>query len=186
MTIKKVKIMLEILLGQIPEALYFATFIILVKQLKEKRISYILLMTVEYIILLQFFKFSVYCQITYTVFTYIILKILYKEKTQITDVFTFGMASIILIIISAITSLIFKHSIVVTIVISRLLMILFLFLFRNKLPNIQKLYKRLWNRNDKIRKRMKSTTFRVINTVVFNLMFYIINVGMLYALLFKK
>lgn len=178
--------MLEMLLGQIPEALYFALFMLFTKQLKEKRVLYILLMIAEYIILKQFFKFTMYFQISYTLLTYVVLKILYKEKSQVTDIFTFSIASIILIIISAIISLLFRHNIVVAIIISRIIMFMFLLVFKDKLFNIQKLYKHLWNRNDKVKKRMKSTTFRVINTVVFNLMFYIINTGMLYALLFKK
>lgn len=36
--------LLEIFLGQIPEAIYFALFMIFAKDLKEKRILYILLM----------------------------------------------------------------------------------------------------------------------------------------------
>lgn len=93
--------LMELLLGQIPEAIYFALFMIFTKQLKEKRILYILLMIGEYLILKLFFKFNIYFQVSYTVFTYIILKLLYREKSQITDVFTFTISSIVLIIISA-------------------------------------------------------------------------------------
>lgn len=37
----------EILLGQIPEAIYFAVFMIFAKRLTEKRLLYVTLMIVE-------------------------------------------------------------------------------------------------------------------------------------------
>ena len=43
--------MLELLLGQIPEAIYFALFMIFTKELKSKRILYIVLMVTEYLLL---------------------------------------------------------------------------------------------------------------------------------------
>ena len=61
-------------------------------------------------------------------------------------------------------------------------MFIVIFILRNKLPNINKLYIKLWNRNDNVPKKMKSTTFRALNTVVFNTMFFIINTGMFLAL----
>ena len=90
--------MLEILLGRIPEAIYFALFMIFTKQLKEKRILYITLMVIEYLLLKYFIEYNIWFQIAYTIIQYILLKILYKEKAQITDIFTFTIASGILIL----------------------------------------------------------------------------------------
>ena len=67
-------------------------------------------------------------------------------------------------------------------ILNRLLLILFLIIFHNKLYKIQKIYKRLWNRNDKNKNKIKSTTFRAINVVIFNIIFYIINLGMLFII----
>lgn len=72
------------------------------------------------------------------------------------------------------------------VVITRILMFGFLFIFKNKLNNIQKVYKKLWNRNDKINKKIKSTTFRSLNIVVFNIIFYVIHLGMIYAIFLRK
>ena len=91
----------------------------------------------------------------------------------------------VVVLISAGVSMLFNHNIILVVLSSRILMFMFLFIFRHKLNKIQNLYKLLWNRNDKP-KRIKTTTFRAINTVVFNLLFFIINFGMLYALLFVK
>ena len=54
-------------------------------------------------------------------------------------------------------------------VLTRIFMFAFLILFNNKLNRIQKIYKLLWNRNDKIKKKIKSTTFRSLNIVIFNI-----------------
>lgn len=177
--------LLEVVLGQIPEAIYFSIFMLLVKDIKEKRILFVCLMIIEYILLKLVFPFNMWFQVSYTFITYIILKLLYKQKAQIIDIFTFSISSVILILISVVTSLLFRHNIVIVLILSRLFMFGFLFLFRNKLNKIQKLYKLLWNR-DNTPKKIKTTTFRAANAVLFNLLFYIINFGMLYALLFVK
>lgn len=174
--------MLEILLGQVPEAIYFAMFMILTKQIKEKRILFVILMTLEYIGLLQAFPYSVVPRILFFVLTFIILKLLYKEKVQITDVFTLGIASISLIIFNVCFSPLFYVNYILAVVLIRICMFVFLFIFRNKLNKIQKLYKKLWNRNDKEPRKIKSLTFRSLNLVIFNIMFYIINAGIIFEL----
>lgn len=173
--------MLEIILGRVAEALYFSIFLILTKRLKTKRIIFMLLMCFEYLWLYHLFPYNVNFQISYTIMTYLILKVLYKEQAQITDIFTFGIASLFLIITSIVSFLICKGNMIYVAIVNRLIIFTSLYMARNKLHCIQKIYKKLWNRNDEIEKKMKSTTFRSINIVAFNIMFYIINVGMMYA-----
>ena len=177
--------MLQILLGQIPEAIYFALFMIFTKQLKEKRTLFTILMTLEYLIIQKLIHFDVWLQVIYTAFVFIILKILYKEKAQITDIFTFTISSILLIVIDVIvyfTTKIFIDNYILAMIIDRIVLFAILFLLKDKLYKIQKTYKKFWNRNDKIKKKMKTTTFRCINLIVFNLVFYIINIGMIYCI----
>ena len=181
--------MLEILLVQIPEAIYFALFMIYTKQLKEKRILFIVLMIFEYLLLKIIFPFNMKFQLSYTIVVFIILKILYKEKSQITDIFTFAISSIILMLCCIIPSFLIINEIcdyIIYAITTRILMFGFLFLFRNKLNKIQQIYKKIWNRNDKVKKKIKTTTFRSFNIVLFNIMFYIINIGMIYALYFNS
>ena len=178
--------MLEIILGRVAEALYFSIFLILAKRLKTKRIIFMLLMCFEYLLLYQLFPYDVKFQISYTIMTFLILKILYKEKAQVTDIFTFAIASIFLIITSIISFLIFKENMVYVAIANRLIIFISLYIARNKLYYIQNIYKKLWNRNDDIKKKMKSTTFRSLNIVVFNIMFYIINLGMMYAVYYNS
>ena len=167
----------QLLLGQIPEAIYFALFMIFTKRLDRKRGLFIILMTIEYV-LLFIPALSIWSHILYFMASYIILKLLYKEKSQITDIFTLGIASIILIIISAICYFVFGlfiHNVIIGNIIQKVCLFIVLYIIRLKLPKIQIMYKKFWNRNDKILKPIKSTTFRCINLVLFNIMFFIIN-----------
>lgn len=177
--------MLEMLIGQIPEAIYFSLFMIFAKNLKSKRILFTVLMIAEYLLLKQFINFNIWFQVLYTFMTFVILKVLYKEKAQVTDIFTFAIGSTILMIISIASYFIVWKTVnnyYVAVALNRILIILFLILTHNKLYKIQKLYKIFWNRNDKIKKKMKSTTFRAINLVLFNIMFYIINICMIFII----
>lgn len=177
---------LEILLGQIPEAIYFALFIIYTKQLKNKRLIFIVLTVIEYLLLLNVAKFNFNVKVLFFVMIYCLLKILYHNKAQITDIFIFAIASIILMLISIISFMISLSNMKIAILISRIFFIIFFYIYHNKLYKIQSLYKKYWNRNDSIEKKMKTTTFRALNLVLFNLMFYIINIGMLYCVFLRR
>lgn len=168
---------LEILLGQVPEAIFFAMFVILTKSLKERRCLFILLMVIEYLILKIFFKYNIWFQILYTTIACLTIKLLYGQKSQIIDVFTFTIASLILVISSILAFLVFRPNMIIIAIANRILLFVFLYLFRNQLPKIQKVYCKLWNRNDTVKKKMKSTTFRSLNMVIFNVLFYGINLG---------
>lgn len=180
--------MLELILGQIPEAIFFSLFMIYAKGIKEKRVLFTVLMVAEYLLLKQILSYNVWFQILYTFISYIVMKLIYKDFSQITDIFTMTISSLILIISSALFSLprmIFYFNYTICVVLNRITLFAFLFILRNKLFKIQNLYKKFWNRNDKIKKKMKSATFRAINVVAFNLIFYIINLGMLYCIVNK-
>lgn len=177
--------MLEILIGQIPEAIYFSLFMIFAKNLKSKRILFTLLMVIEYLLCLNSMPYDMVSHVLFFIMSYLTLKILYKEKSQIIDIFTLGIASIVLIIINLILYFSIYNIInnyIVYVTIDRIFLFIFVFLLKNKLNFIQNIYKKYWNRNDKIKKKMKSTTFRCLNLVFFNLMFYIINIAMLYCI----
>jgi hypothetical protein len=179
----------QLLLGQIPEAIYFALFMIFTKQLREKRILFASIIIIEYVLLFNVFKESYISHIIFFISMYCLLKIFYKEKCQITDIFALGIASIILMITSAILYLIVWKTVnvfMVYVILHRIVLFLILILFKDKLPKIQSLYKKLWNRNDNVPKKIKSTTFRSLNLVAFNLMFYIINLGILYMLFTRR
>lgn len=178
----------QLLLGQIPEAIYFALFMILVKNIKEKRILFTILMILEYVFLKYFLVYNIWFQVMYFILSFIMMKMLYKDKIQITDIFTLGIASIILVITSAIPYVIVYftiHNMLIYVILNRIIIFTLLFVFRYKLQNINKLYYKLWNRNNKP-KKIKTTTFRALNLVIFNISFVIINLGILFHNLYWR
>lgn len=178
----------ELLFGQIFEAIYFSIFIILAKNIKEKRFIFISLMICEYVIIFNLFPYSIWSHILFFILYYVLMKILYKDKCQIIDMFILAIASLILMLSCIILYFIVNYTIysfTAYFILNRLFLIGILLIFKNKLNKIQEIYKVYWNRNDKIKKKIKSATFRSLNLVIFNFMFYIINTCMIYMLIQK-
>lgn len=176
---------LQLLLGQVLEAIFVALFMIFVKNLKSKRLLFVAIIIVEYLLLMSVFTYNWMFHILFVVITFIVLKVLYKEKAQVTDVFIFALSYIFIIISSVICYVISSKSVIIGCIINRLLLFIPLLILNYKLTCIQNIYKKYWNRNDQVKKKMKSVTFRSLNVVIFNLLFSIINFGMVYALLSK-
>lgn len=180
------------ILEKVFEAVFFALFLIFGKKLKEKRLLFIGIMIAEYLILKHFIKFNVYFQLAYTFMTFLTLKVLYKEKAQITDIFLFMSASLIIITVSVIAyiplHLIFKNNVVyfwyiVVLIINRIILAIILYLIKDKINVIYKKFYTRWNRPKHFNNaKIKSLTLRNISIIIFNLMFYIINIGMLFGL----
>lgn len=169
---------LEIILGQVPEAVYFAVFMILVKGLKSRRFIFIISMIIEYLLVLNVLPYSIWSYVLYFVLSFLLLKMLYKDKSNVTDIFTMGIASISLVITSALSYFITLGNMISCTIVNRIILFVMLYIFRYKLCRINKLYNRLWNRG-KHSYKMKSTTFRALNLVIFNLSFVIINLGVI-------
>lgn len=170
---------LEILLGQIPEAIYFSLFMIVTKNIKARRIPFMILMILEYVLLLNILPYSVWIHILYFVLSFLIMKILYRDESNVTDIFTMSIASVILMIISMISYIVTFGNRFAGMIVNRILMIALFIIFKNKLPSINTLYSKLWNRG-KHSYKMKSTTFRALNLIIFNFSFFIINLGIIF------
>ena len=94
------EIIYEVLV-KLAEPIYFSLFLIIGKNIKEKRLLLTCIMVIQYLLLMQLFPFNIWFQLIYTFMSFVNLKVLYKEKAQVTDIFLFAAASIILIITSA-------------------------------------------------------------------------------------
>ena len=174
---------MELIIGQIPEAIYFSLFMIYAKNIKTKRLLLTILLTLEYILLTRFLVLNIWFQIMYTFLLYIILKLLYKEKTQIIDIFIFT-ESLILLLICTVPFLflnIFINNIYLMCLFSKIVLFLIFFIIKDKLFKINRKFYKLWNRNDFAKRKIKSLTLRNISIVVFNILFYITNVLILYV-----
>lgn len=173
---------LELILGQVLEAVYLSLFMIYTKRLDKHKIAFTLMMILEYVILINTIDFSLWVYVLYFTLAYMILKILHKKKSQIIDVFTLGIACLSIIVVNIIAFLLVMlplNNYIVFVLVARISLFALLFKFKDKLPSIQKLYIHLWNRDDKVKKKIKSTTFRCMNVVLLNSIFYLLNIGIL-------
>lgn len=172
-----------VFLEKIVEAIYFAMFLLIGKNIKNKKLLFIGIMVFEYLMLKHFINFSVYFQLAYTFMAYVTLKVLYKEKAQITDIFLFTAASLLLIAISVASYGIVYFTVrnyFVALILNRNLLLLTLYLARNIISNKYKKFCSLWNRHN-IPSKIKSLTLRNISIITFNLMFWLINLGMAFS-----
>lgn len=177
-----------LLLEKVCEAIYFSLFFIVGKNLKKKRLLFIAIMIFEYIMLKHFIKYNVWFQIIYTFMSYVNLKVLYKEKAQVTDIFLFSIASIGLVIISILCGLVLFNNVNLyfpILILNRILMFGFIFLFKNKIYTMYSKMIKYWNRH-KDPHKIRSLTLRNISIIAFNLMFYIINFCMLIGITFME
>lgn len=172
----------EIILGQLPEAVYFAIFMILVKGLKEKRFIFTISMVIEYLLVLNILPYSIWSYVLYFVLSFLLLKILYKDKSNVTDIFTMGIASVIIIIVSIFSYFIvslFSTNVTIGNLCQKVILFFIILVYKSYLPKINNIYKKLWNRG-KHSYKIKSTTFRVLNLIVFNFSFVVINLGIMF------
>lgn len=169
-----------LILEKVCEAIYFSMFLMTGKDIKERKFLFTAVMIFEYLMITSLIEFSIWIHILYIAMSYINLKVFYKEKAQITDIFLFMAASLILIIISMISYGIVYITIReynVALILNRILLFGLLFLFRKNINKIYKKFYTLWNRHSKPNK-IKSLTLRNISVIIFNLMFFGINLGM--------
>lgn len=174
---------LRLISAKLLEPIYFSLFLIYGKNLKQKRILFTCIMIFEYIMLTELIYYNVVFQVAYTFMTFLTLKVLYKSKAQITDIFLFGVASIILISISLISYLSILFTIknyYIAMILNRILLFSFIFIFKNKINYLYKRFYKYWNRHNNS-KVIKSLTLRNISIIMFNLMFWVINFGMIYS-----
>ena len=177
-----------IILEKVLEAVYFSIFLIIGKNIKNKKLLFIGIMVFEYLMLKHFIRYSVYFQLAYTFMTYVTLKVLYKEKAQITDIFLFTAASLILIAISMMSYgivYITVHKYFIALILNRILLFSTLYFTRHHIRRLYKKFCSLWNRHN-IPNTIKSLTLRNISIIIFNLMFCLINFGMIFFLTYLK
>lgn len=179
---------LSVLLGLIPEVLFFTLFITYTKDIKEKRIKLFLLISIAYFICILIQEYQVLYYMLWGVCIYISCKILYKKKVQIIDIFVISFAYAWNLILSFIFMNFAKKDLsnyVLIYIIERI--ILFLpFMFKNKFNILYKKYCNLWNRNDKEIRPIKSITLRNVSLILLNIFIFDMNIIFINILNFLK
>lgn len=179
---------ISIILGLLPEVLYFTLFLIYTKDLKEKKLKLFALISIAYFICLLIQQLNILYYIILLALIYAILKLLYKNKTQITDIFIIGISYLWLAILSALLLLLLDENYTnyyYMYIVDRILLFL-PFIFRNKFNTIYKKYYSLWNRNDNEKRPIKSITLRNISLILLNSLIFFLNITIINIVNFFK
>lgn len=182
------KLVLSILLGLLPETLYFTLFITYTKNIKENKVKLFLLIAISYCICILVQNFKILFYILLIVLIYISLKIVYKKKAQIIDVFIISIAYLWLGILS-ITLMNFvtnDYSNYFMILILQKILLFIPFVFRHKFNIVYKKYCKLWNRSYKEKRKIKSITLRNISLILLNAYIFFMNILLINIINFQK
>lgn len=171
----------------VPDILYFTCFIIYTYKIKNKRKILFFLIGVSYILLIMMIRHQIIYYIAFILSIYCILKLLYKNMIQKIDIFVISLSSVYLTIISCICSIFINQSIIIyysLLLINKLLLFL-PFLFREKFNILYEKYRKLWNRNDKEKRFIKSITLRNVSLISVNLFILLLNITIVNILSFR-
>lgn len=174
-------ILLTIFVGMLPEIIYFTKFMEYAKNIKEHRIKFFLLMTLAYVLCILVSKYKILYYVAFVFIAYLVMKITYKNKAQIIDIFVFSICLMYLTLISFICSLFIKEDMsnyYIMLSINRITLII-PFIFKNKFNILYNKYKSLWNRNDKIKRPIKSITLRNVSLILLNSFIFITNLAII-------
>lgn len=161
---------ISIFLGLLPEVLYFTLFLVYTKNLKEKRLKLFLLLAIGYIALIMMCRFQFLFYITYIIYSYLVLKLLYKS--HIIDLFVCSLGLMYMTLVAFIGFKILGKNYVAYYIVARIVLYL-PFIFRKKFGLIYKNYRKLWNRNDDA--KIKSLTIRNMSLIGLNIFILLIN-----------
>ncbi len=182
------QLLMSIILGLLPEVLYFTIFLIYTKNIKEKRLKLCILISIAYALCMFIQRYKLIYYILFIVLVYIILKILYKDKTQIIDIFTFSFSTIYMTLLSYICFIFLDkdyNNYYLLMTLDRIFLFL-PFIFKNKFNNIYRKYCSLWNRNDNIKRPIKSITLRNISLITINIAIFLMNIYAILVINFIK
>ena len=166
-----INFMVSLLMGMLPEVLYFTLSICFIKDIKKQRLKLFSLLVIGYIVLIMVCRFQLLFYLGYIVYVYIVLKKLYKSK--IIDLVIVSVVSAYLTLVSFIS---FKliDTYMLAYLINRLMLFIPIFVLNYKLNDFYNVYYRLWDRHEG--NKIKSITIRNISLVFVNILIVIFNV----------
>ena len=155
------QIIRSILLGLIPEVLFFTFSLVIILGIREKKKVLGILIGIEYIICMFIQRYE--C-------------VLYKKVVKITDSFIIGLLLAYVCIAGVISAIFINDNLenyYICLIFSRILLVI-PFLFKNKFRVLYEKYCKLWNRNDLEKRPIKSITLRGLSLILLNVLIYCI------------
>lgn len=173
---------ISMLLGMIPEVLYFTLAIVYTKNIRTKRIKLFLLIALTYILCIMIIKYELLFYILFIFILYFILKILYKNETQIIDIFVIMYFSFYLTLLSFLICFANDFKTYKIIYVLNRILLFSIFIFSKFFNKLYINYTKFWNRNDKIKRPIKSITLRNISLISINCIIFFMNIICLYMI----
>lgn len=167
---------ISLLFGMLPEVLFLTWFIVCFRNIKEKKLKLFISLMLGYVGLIMICRYQLLFYITYIIYSYLMVKKLYKA--HIIDLFVISIAYAYMTLISFVCfKLISNYWVAFTI--NRIVLFLPL-LFSDGIKKLYKGYKSLWNINKDA--KIKSITVRNISLVIVNIMIFLMNVIMVFLI----
>ena len=173
--------LISILLGLVPEVLFITLFLSYTKNLKEKRILLFAFISIVYFITMLIQQYKIIFYVLFIFLLYISLKIIYKEKTQIIDLFVASIPFMWISILSYLCFILLKEDMsnyYILYILDRIVLFIPL-IFSNYYNKYYKIYCKLWNRNDREKRPIKSITLRNISLILLNSFIVVLNIAIL-------
>ena len=169
--------LINILLGVLPDVLYYFLMIKNIKRIKEKNILFFILLFISYFLCIMLIEYQFYLYIIADLLMFVIIKVLYDAK--ITDVFLIVVLELYLMIASAMCFILINNYMIAYLV-NRIIIFLPL-IFKKQLVKLYLNYNQLWNRHNHPNK-IKSLTLRNISVVLLNFLILLSYVLLIYTL----
>lgn len=172
--------LLTTIFGIIPEALFFTIFIIISKDIKEKRCILFICFLMNYYVCKILLHRSFGFYLLYTIVTYGILWSLYRD-TEIIDIFLFSTSSLVLMVVSGLCYSIlgvFNLNYWMLYAFNRISLFAFLYFFRKQIRSLYLAYRKSWNRAEE--NKFRSISIRNISFISLNVMMYVLNLSAVY------
>lgn len=164
---------ISILLGMLPDVMYYYLYIKGIKSIKNKKTLFFILLLVGFILTNIFY--NLYTYLLYDVIIFLIIKKLYNSQTN--DIFLVIFIELYMILLSIICFFLI-HNYIIAFFAYRVLMFVPL-LFIKKIKLMYKNYTMLWNRHN-IPNKIKSITLRNISLIVLNVLIVLMYIILIY------
>lgn len=169
--------LMNLFLGFLPDVLYTYFYIKEIKQLKEKKILFFVLLFIAYFVCITQIRYQLVLYLILDVTIYLIMKQFYKSN--ITDFFLVIVLDLYMFV-SSIACYFLIPNYIVAMIVYRIVLFLPL-IFKKKLVKTYNEYCKLWNRHED-KKKIKSITIRNIVLVLLHLTILILHLAIVYIM----
>ena len=174
--------LVSILLGAIPDVLYYYLWLKNIKEIKDKKFLLFLIILIGYVVIFMILIYLFYLYLIFYLYIYFNLKFIYKSK--INDFFLMLFIDVYYILMSILCFFLIPNY-AIALILNKILLFIPL-IFKKKVVKMYKSYCKMWNRNREVKQPIKSLTLRNISLVILNLVITISDILLIYLSLINS